>query len=210
MRLFIGIGLAEEAKASLLDVLERLERFSSGESELRWSTPESWHVTLQFLGKTSEEQARCAVEKLGTVRAERVPVRIEGLGFFERAGVFWAGVALTPELLALQQKVVTATRGCGFVSEERVYRPHITLARVKGRAGGRAPAPLQKAVERSHPVRGLRVDKDGASGGWVQAEFKAEEFLLYESIPGAGGSRYEERARYPLANSVERFDKTRG
>ncbi|MGC2581662.1 MAG: RNA 2',3'-cyclic phosphodiesterase, partial [Acidobacteriaceae bacterium] len=105
MRLFIGIALTEEATAALRAVRERLERLSSGESELRWSAPESWHVTLQFLGQTSDEQARCVVENLGTVRAERVPVRIEGLGFFERAGVFWAGVALTPELLALQQKV---------------------------------------------------------------------------------------------------------
>ncbi len=201
MRLFIGIALAEEATASLLNVRKPLERFSSGESELRWSSPDSWHVTLQFLGQTSEEQARCVVEKLGAVRAEPVPVRIEGLGFFERAGVFWAGVALTPKLLALQHTVVTAMRGCGFVPEKRAYSPHITLARVKGRAGGRALAPLQKAVERVHPVREPHVDKDGAPGGWMGTEFKAEEFLLYESIPGPEGSRYEVRGRWGLAGS---------
>jgi RNA 2',3'-cyclic 3'-phosphodiesterase len=192
MRLFVGIALAEEAKASLLNVRERLERFSFGGSELRWLSPESWHVTLQFLGQTSEEQARCVFEKLGTVRAERVGVRIEELGFFERAGVFWAGVALTPELLALQQKVVTATRGCGFLPEDRAYSPHITLVRVKGRAGGRALAPLQKAVEKSRMK--------------VREEFEAKEFLLYESIPGPEGSRYEVRGRWGLGSSVQSLE----
>lgn len=184
MRLFIGIALTEEATAALRAVRERLERLSSGESELRWSAPESWHVTLQFLGQTSDEQARCVVENLGTVRAERVPVRIEGLGFFERAGVFWAGVALTPELLALQQKVVAATRVCGFVPEDRAYRPHITLARAKGRAGARALAPLRKSVEKH------RLE--------LRTEFVAGEFVLYESLPGPEGSRYEVRGRWGL------------
>ncbi|MGA7521577.1 MAG: RNA 2',3'-cyclic phosphodiesterase [Acidobacteriaceae bacterium] len=202
MRLFIGIALDEEAKSALEAVRERLGGPSSHESDLRWPSPESWHVTLQFLGQTSEEAARCVAEKLGTVRAERVPVRIAELGFFERAGVFWAGVALTPELLALQQKVVAATRGCGFVPEDRAYRPHITLARVKGRGGARtmgsALSLLRKAVQRAHPVREPHADKDGAPGGWVLAEFVAGEFVLYESFPGPEGSRYEVRERWAL------------
>ncbi|MGA8528172.1 MAG: RNA 2',3'-cyclic phosphodiesterase [Acidobacteriaceae bacterium] len=202
MRLFIGIALAEEAKNALLGVRERLGPCSSGESELRWPSPESWHVTLQFLGSASDEQAACVMEKLGTVRAARVPLRLEDLGFFERAGVFWAGVALTPELLVLQQKVVAATRRCGFVPEERAYRPHITLARAKGRAGGRALAPLHKAVERAYPVRKVRADKDGAPGGWVGPEFEAGEFVLYESFPGPEGSRYEVRGRWGLEDRV--------
>jgi RNA 2',3'-cyclic 3'-phosphodiesterase len=198
MRLFVGIALPEEAKASLLEVRERLGRFSSAESELRWSTPESWHVTLQFLGSASDKQAACVMENLAVLRAARVPVRIEGLGFFERAGVFWAGVALTPELLALQQKVVAATRGCGFVPEHRAYNPHITLARAKGRTGRLALAPLQKAVEEAHLGR---ERKDGAHRGWVGTEFEAEDFVLYESLPGPEGSRYEVRGVYSLADS---------
>ena len=199
MRLFIGIALTEEAENALLAVQERLRGLSSGESHLRWPGPESWHVTLQFLGQTDEARARCVAEKLSAVRAARVPVRIEGLGFFERAGVFWAGVALTPELLALEQKVVAAMRGCGFVPEARAYRPHITLARVKGRSGARALEPIRKAVERAHPVRELHADKDGAprdGAPGVYAEFVAEAFVLYESLPGADGSRYELRGRW--------------
>lgn len=185
MRLFIAIALAPEAANAMAGVRER---FAPIAQDLRWSEPENWHVTLQFLGSATGEQAACVAGKLAPIRAKRVPVRIADLGFFERAGVFRAGVALTPELLALQQDVVAATRGCGFLPEDRAYHPHITLARAKGRSGGRALGPVKAAVEQSR----IRLN----------AEFLAEEFLLYESFPGPEGSRYEVRGRFALHAEV--------
>ncbi len=183
MRLFVGIGLNTEATAA---VLERVrERFYG--PDLRWARPENRHLTLQFLGRASEEQLACVTVELRKIRCRWVPVRIEGLGFFARAGIFYAGVSLTPELLALQQSVVTATRSCGFMPESRGYHPHITLARSKGREAGKAVAALQKAMEQSRPA--------------VIAEFLAGEFQLFESFPEPEGSRYEVLARFPLQKS---------
>ncbi len=179
MRLFVGIALNAEATAALAHVRER---FAS--ADLRWSLPESWHVTLQFLGKANEEQLGCVTARLREIRSRRVPVRIEGLGFFARAGVFHAGVSLTPELLALQQRVPVATRPCGFAPELRPYHPHITLARSKGREGNKALEMLRRTVERT--------------GAALAVEFRAGEFLLYESLPEPEGSRYEVRVRFPL------------
>ncbi len=124
------------------------------------------------------------VEKLRAVRAARAPVRVEGLGFFERAGIFWAGVVQTPELLALQQKVTAAMRHCGFEPEARAWNPHITVARAKGRRATKALAPLRKTVEDS------KMD--------LRAGFTAAEFVLYESLPRPEGSRYEIKARFSL------------
>jgi 2'-5' RNA ligase len=148
--------------------------------------PEGWHVTLQFLGAVADDRAACVYEQLRTVRAAPLPIRIEGVGFFERAGVFWAGVTLTPQLLALQQRVTAAMRNCGFIPEDRPYSPHITLARAKGRGGARALRSLKTAVENHAPD--------------LASEFIAEEFLLYESFPVPEGSRYEIRAHFPLNN----------
>jgi len=181
MRLFIGIPLAPSVTDTLVHIREQ---FASVSSQLRWSTPESWHVTLQFLGRTDEQQQSCVVENLKAISASPLLVRISGLDFFERAGVFFAGILMTPELLALQQRVTGATRPCGFMPEERAYHPHITLARSKGRAGGQVLAPLKKALTRA----GVALD----------TEFTADEFLLYESFPGREGSRYETRARFPI------------
>ncbi|MGC2636269.1 MAG: RNA 2',3'-cyclic phosphodiesterase [Acidobacteriaceae bacterium] len=186
MRLFVGIALAPEAAAALAGVRALLA--SSG-PELRWSDPRGWHVTLQFLGEVTLSRAAQVAEKLATVQADPVPVRIAELGFFERAGVFFAGVALTPELLALEQNIVGAMRTCGFTPEPRRYNPHITLARAKGRGGARELAPLKKALERS-PIA-------------LAAAFMAEEFQLYESILGSEGSRYEVRGRFALSTDHE-------
>lgn len=181
MRLFVGIALDERAGRALEQVRERLAGRGDG---LRWSRAEDRHVTLQFLGKADEGQVSCLAVRLAEVPGGPVPVRIAGLGFFARAGVFWAGVERTGELLALQQRVVAATRGCGFVPEERDYHPHITLARQRGRGGAGDLRKLEKSVERGR----FRLGE----------EFTAEEFLLYESIAGADGSRYEVRARFAL------------
>src|SRR5271156_3662524 len=179
MRLFAGIPLA----AAVIDELSTISvRLRSSADGLRWSAPESWHITLQFLGNTGQEQYECTVARLREFRSPTVPIQLEGLGLFERAGVFFAGVSLTPELRALQQRVTEATGLCGFIPETRPYHPHITLARSKSKG--------------AHGLRGLK--------GKIHREprfssFIAEEFVLYESIAGAGGSQYEIRERFHLA-----------
>ena len=181
MRLFVALALDAATAAALVRLQQRMTAASEG---LRWMRPEDQHVTLQFLGEVSPERAACVTGALAAVRSAQVRVRIAGLGFFQRAGVFWAGVEPTAELLELQQRVTASTRACGFVAEPRPYRPHITLARSSGRRGTGALAALQQAVERK-AVR-------------IAADFVASEFALYESLPTAEGARYEVRGRFAL------------
>jgi RNA 2',3'-cyclic 3'-phosphodiesterase len=181
MRMFVGIPMGEAATEELSRLVGRLRGREDG---LRWSRPESWHVTLQFLGSVSEAQYGCVVERLRGVRVQPVFVRLDGVGMFERAGVFFAGVKVSPELIELQESVVEVTGPCGFVAEERAYRPHVTLARSRGREGAVA---LRGLKERVREVR--------FSG------FVADEFVLYESLSETGGSRYLIRERFGLGSS---------
>jgi 2'-5' RNA ligase len=112
MRLFIGIPLAAAVIEELSAASSRLRSANDG---LRWTAPESWHVTLQFLGNTGPEQYACVVALLHALHAPPVPVCLEELGCFDRAGILFAGVRLTPELLSLQECVIAATQPCGFV-----------------------------------------------------------------------------------------------
>ncbi len=177
MRLFVGIPLAATVIEELRAAAVRLHSAGDG---LRWQAPASWHITLQFLGNTSQEQYECVVERLRALHAPPVPVYLEELGCIERAGILIAGVRLTTELLLLQERVTAATRPCGFVPEARPYQPHITLARCKGKR--RDLAKLKAKI--LHPPKFSR--------------FVAHEFLLYESFPGPAGSRYEVRERFSL------------
>lgn len=177
MRLFIGIPLAAEVVKELSGLTERLKSPSDG---LRWSAAEGWHITLQFLGQTSAEQYACVTAGLGHIRHAPFEIRLDPPGFFDRAGVFFAGVQVSPELTGLQQQVVAATKPCGFVPEDRPYHPHITLARDKG---GR---------------QGLRKLKSRVPADVHFSGVQANEFLFYQSFPGPGGSRYEVRERFAL------------
>ena len=180
MRLFVGIPLAEETSAALAAVEARLRAKAPG---LRWSKPALWHITLQFLGQTSAEQYATVKARLGEVHAAPVPVQLEELSCFERIGVLHVGVVLTPQLVALHQRVTQAMLLCGFVPEGRAYQPHITLARSRSSEDRRRVAELAKNM--TQPTRFPR--------------FEAHEFVLYESFPGPAGSRYEERARFALS-----------
>jgi 2'-5' RNA ligase len=175
MRLFVGVPLAAAAIAELSAITLHLR---SGGDGLRWSAPDSWHITLQFLGNTVQEQYECTVARLRQLRLPPVPIRLEGLGLFDSSGVLFAGIRVTPELLLLQERITDATGLCGFVSQGRSFHPHITLARSKGKS-----------------LRELRAKVPQVPSF---TRFVAEEFLLYESFLGSFGSRYEIRERFLL------------
>lgn len=185
MRLFIGIPLGSEA-------IDALEKFSQGLRSagdgLRWSSPDSWHITLQFLGETSNEKCACVVDRLRKVRSPAVLVHLEGTGFFERAGVFFAGVSVSAEMAQLQNQVLAATAHCGLIAEDRPFHPHVTLARAKGDNRTKALRRLRQRIEANAAF----------------PAFEATKFVLYEAFLGGAGSRYEVRARFRLGDQALR------
>jgi 2'-5' RNA ligase len=199
MRLFVGIALADAVVRELKIVAARLRSSGGG---LRWTEPDSWHITLQFLGNTTPEQYPCLIKQLGKVRSAPVPVQLGSLGCFERAGVFFADVAVTPGLAALGRSVVAATSRCGFAAETRPFHPHITLARKTGNQGTRdqgnkntGPHALAGNMGRRETLSDLLIQ---AGRGPRFSRFTVQEFLLYESNLGAERARYEVRRRFPL------------
>lgn len=186
MRLFVGIPLADAVARELAAMVARLRSPALDRKPpvggLRWTAPESWHITLQFLGEATPEQYECLVARLGEVRGVPVTVQLGELGFFDRAGVFLADVVVAPGLVALQQFVVAATSKCGFVAETRPFHPHITLARAKGHGRGTDLRDL----------RGKILSQPSFT------RFTAHEFVLYESHLGSAGAQYEVKARFGL------------
>ncbi len=180
MRLFVGIPLADIVVRELATVMSR---FRSNPEKLRWTAPESWHITLQFLGDAIPERADCLLARLAQIRSAPVMVQLGELGFFGRAGIFFVDVIATPALIALEEHVVAATSTCGFVAETRPFHPHITLARVKDRDRGVQLRELRKQIL-CRPTF---------------SRFNAGEFLLYESYLSGEGARYEVRGRFCLA-----------
>ncbi|HWF37565.1 MAG TPA: RNA 2',3'-cyclic phosphodiesterase [Candidatus Acidoferrales bacterium] len=179
MRLFVGIPLATEVIDALQQTTQSLR---SPTDHLRWASPETWHITLQFLGETSVEKYGCLAQHLGAIQSAAVPVWLHGTGLFDRAGVFFAGVNVSPELRRLEKLVVAATSPCGVAAEDRPYHPHVTLARAKG----------------DDRARALRNLKTQIKSDVKFPAFTAREFLLYESFLTPDGARHEIREHFPL------------
>ena len=182
MRLFVGIPLPPPIVNELSALAKPLGSHGDG---LRWTTPDSWHITLQFLGNTSREAYECVVARLRQIQSPAVSLRLEGFDSFARAGVLFAQVVVTPGLEALQQRVTIATKPCGFTPEARPYHPHITLAR--GKPGSN--------------IKDLRSLADRVARTRFAPQLVAREFVLYESLLGHRGSRYEIREHFPLGSS---------
>jgi 2'-5' RNA ligase len=134
VRLFVALSPPASALGELEAAVAPLR---AAQPDLRWSSPQSWHVTLAFLGEVDE----AVLDRL-TVRLERAASRHPGLvlstvgaGAFPtapRARVLWTGVHGDPgPLRAIAASVAAGARRAGAPppDERRRYRPHITLAR---------------------------------------------------------------------------------
>ena len=71
MRLFVAIGLTDEARQAIAAWTQELR---GAFLRMRWSSPEQWHVTLQFLGETNEAECSCVARRLKDLHAQSVDV----------------------------------------------------------------------------------------------------------------------------------------
>jgi RNA 2',3'-cyclic 3'-phosphodiesterase len=174
-RLFVAIRPPEEIRDLLIDAMD-------DSADFRWQDEEQLHLTLRFVGEVDRPVADDLAAALGSVRGERFPARINGVGRFEQrnSGALWAGVEPKAPLAALAAKVERVCLSVGLEPERRAYHPHITLARWKGRRTRELASFLDRR-------RGL------ASESW-----EIDAFTLFESRLSRHGAHYEEVASYPL------------
>lgn len=174
-RLFVAIRPPEAIREPLLDLM-------GGLHEIRWQNDDQIHLTLRFIGEVERPVAEDLAGALERIRFERFSIALDGVGKFEkrRHGAIWAGVHPKDQVKALAAKVERACQSAGVEPEQRAYRPHITLARWKGRAPG-----LDRFLERN--------------GGLSSDPWEVGEFILYESRLGHDGAHYEPVETYPLA-----------
>ena len=185
-RLFLAVDPGDDCHARIAEAVTRAQ---SQAPRARWVRPEGVHVTLIFLGAVAEELVPTVVTKAESVVVRHAPLtlRFEGAGCFggRRPRVLWVGVAGDVPALGLVQKELSeALTEVGYVPEERVFSPHLTLAR----AGfGGSDTGLWAAA------RLLAAESFG--------EVNVREIVLYESVLSTGGARYEVVARLPLGEA---------
>jgi 2'-5' RNA ligase len=139
IRCFLAIDPPEEILREIGRIQERLQRMIRG--EVRWVRPEAIHLTLKFFGDIPESAIADIAEIVGEAAAGAAPfsLAISGAGVFpdqRRPRILWLGMeGDVPRLLSFQQELEGKLGIVGFSPEERPFRPHLTLARIKSPQG---------------------------------------------------------------------------
>lgn len=179
MRAFVAIPVPE-------DIRERLEDLQSDLSVGRPTDPETFHITLAFLGEEPDERVEAAHEALLDLHARSFPLRFDGLGTFGGAApkTLFAAVAPSEPLATLHRKVRSLLHGAGIMPDRARFRPHVTLARFGPGAGSGDAASLGRFLQR-HLAFGT-------------GPFPARQVVLYRSILTRDGAIHDPLAEYPL------------
>lgn len=128
MRLFVGLELPQEVRHQLSGVC-------SGLPNVRWVEADNFHMTLSFIGEVDENVAADIDDALAGISAPAFDVTFQDFGTFghgSKLTSLWIGIANQPALRHLHQKVDTALMHAGLELQRRKFKPHVTLARLKG------------------------------------------------------------------------------
>jgi len=176
MRLFCAVSLPDDLRAMLGGL-------AIGLPGARWVAVEDLHLTLRFIGDVNRGEAEDLDAALAALRAPAVEVALGGFGTFgqgRRVHTLWVGVARTPALVHLQEKVDHAVVRAGVAPEKRKFTPHVTLARLKDPDRPRLEGFIGGQNDRPFPP------------------FLADAVTLYRSHLTHDGAHYEALTDYPL------------
>lgn len=157
LRLFIAVELPAELARYIGGTVEELRRH--GIPGIRWVRGEGVHLTLKFLGDTSEEQVAGILSSMRDSAGGTPPfvLHVQGAGAFPNMRaprVLWLGVqGDTEPLLQIQGRLEEALEVQGFAREARAFSAHLTLGRVNGRL---SPTTLERLFQ---DMEGLRTAK---------------------------------------------------
>jgi RNA 2',3'-cyclic 3'-phosphodiesterase len=184
-RVFCAIELPDVVRARLEDHNLRLRK-EVPDAAASWSRVENIHLTLKFFGNVDVKR----IQKISEA-AERTVKEFPGFqigvgetGVFPRASrpqVLWIGVTdRSGQLSALQGKFEDECAVEGFPKEDRAYRPHLTIARLRRPEGARQLAEAHL---------GLRFES---------IEIDLKELVVFRSELSPKGSKYTAISRHQV------------
>lgn len=123
---------------------------------LRWASAAGLHCTMRFFGAVDAERAAALPGLLAEAAAlfDPLPVVVRGVGAFpswRRPRVVWAGLAPDPKFELLHHEIERRAMALGFDVEGRIFRPHLTLARLVQPGPGAAIREAARGVRLREP-----------------------------------------------------------
>jgi 2'-5' RNA ligase len=157
--------------------------------KIKWVNSDHFHITLFFLGDTDEENIPQIKSRLNDIAQEfhSFKISLSGLGVFKNINkprVLWAGIQQYETMEKIKNRIDEEMNILGFPPEERKFRPHLTLARLKW------------IEDRDNLKKLLEIHQ---TEDYQQAEIG--EIIYYESILKQSGPVYKPLEKYTLSSS---------
>ena len=191
-RIFIAIDISEEARRKVSDYIESLRK-EFPKLRVGWEKAEKLHLTMKFLGDTSEEQLQklnAAFERTAQIisnaefQKRDFTFQILETGVFptpKKARILWLGLKDEKGILTKINEILEAEcEKFGFAKENRKFKPHLTIARL-----------------RESQFSGKLVEKH-LQNEFEPVEFEVSEIVIYESKLQPGGSIYSKVSSFKL------------
>ena len=176
IRVFFAVNLPASTKQQLTSFISQLKKKSKLHA-IRWIKPENRHITLHFLPEVQTIHLPLLLEKVqaelcGTTEA--FTIRLEGVSLFPnpfRPRVITLSVVADTHLINLATAIGKGIQKSNYAIEERPFRPHLTLGRIKYSQG----VNLNFLTEyKNHSIENIPVN----------------EIVLFRSEPQPEGSKY--------------------
>lgn len=134
-RVFFAIDFDDTMRETIGSYISLLKRESRSHS-IRWTRPENLHITLQFLAEVKMEHIPLLIEqaqeKIKAIKPSTFQLR--SISLFPspfRPRVIVAELFPQDELTKLSHVLGESIKTMGYEVEKRIYRPHVTLGRLK-------------------------------------------------------------------------------
>ncbi|MBI2098439.1 MAG: RNA 2',3'-cyclic phosphodiesterase [Candidatus Wildermuthbacteria bacterium] len=193
-RIFIAINLPERIKEKLLEYKNKWPELPA-----RWTTKENLHLTLAFLGNTSDQELVevCALlERVGErhnpfslafTKITYGPLRLRP---GQAPKMIWAIGEKSTELLALQNDIgetpehEASPLRQGSSEASQPFSPHLTLARLK-----------------TFELQRMELEEIPDISEEISLSFEAQSMEIMESQLKRSGSQYTVLQSIPLGNN---------
>jgi 2'-5' RNA ligase len=187
IRSFIAVNIGLNALRAVAEEQIVLRRRASERGvEVRWIAPQNLHVTLSFLGQVTEPMVAAIQDGLEPIVKTVAPFEVTaaGLGVFpdaRRPRVVWVGLREESGVLGHLHEAISAVLvRMGFNLDEKPFRSHVTIGRVKGGDGEALAACLAE------------------SGECTYGTFTVREIVCYRSDLRPSGADYRMLWRLPF------------
>jgi 2'-5' RNA ligase len=192
-RLFVAVDPPLEAREQLVEwargVAVAARESGSARGSLRLLDAESLHLTLCFLGSRPVGEIDALIAALAAEVEHTCELSVGAPLWLPPRRPHALAVEIHDprgELARVQERVSGAlVAASAWRPERRRFRPHITLARVRGRLGGSRPASDRASARADRPERELSLPAT------PRLSFMPEAIVLYRSWLAPEGATYE-------------------